>query len=341
MSVSLQKSNQLKSIAILMMLILHLFNRDYQDLFQPIIFIGSQPLSHYLSMFCDACIPIFAFVSGYGLYYKYKNSPIKYGSSNIRRIKKLYILLWIVILLFPIGIGGLLHQPDYPGSVWKLISNLTALDVSYNKSWWFFTTYIFFIVTSKFWFFLFNKLNPYIYFVVLLGLYFVAFYFRVYKNDLFNSLLFNWGHKQLAMYFCTLFQFMMGAFALEYQWHHRTSQIFKNLPTKNIFVIGLMLCLVIVHALVPNFIIAAFLGLGFIFLYLQLDMPVFVSKALKFFEPHATNIWLVHMFFYLIFFADFVYSFKYVPFIFIVLLILCVVSSYLVNLISKPLLKLV
>ena len=54
MPITLQKSNQLKSIAILMMLFLHLFNRDYTGLFQPLLFVGNQPLSYYISLFCDA-----------------------------------------------------------------------------------------------------------------------------------------------------------------------------------------------------------------------------------------------------------------------------------------------
>ena len=79
MQISIQKSNQLKSIAILMMLCLHLFNTDYKGLFQPLIFIGDQPLSYYISLFSDACVPIFAFVSGYGLYYSYVNKKDLYA----------------------------------------------------------------------------------------------------------------------------------------------------------------------------------------------------------------------------------------------------------------------
>ncbi|WP_374330122.1 acyltransferase family protein [Soonwooa sp.] len=339
--ISITQSNQLKSIAILMMLFLHLFNRNYAGLFQPVIFIGSQPLSYYLSLFCDACVPIFAFVCGYGLCFKYKANPTSYVKSNIPRLKKLYIVLWVVIVLFPVIVGFVLNAPGYPGSVLKLVSSLSGLDSSYNGAWWFFTIYVFFILSSKFWFQLFDRVNPYTYFIVLLVLYFGAFYFRVYKNDLFDSALLNWGHRQLALYFCTLFQFMMGAFALEYQWHNRTSQVFKSLPGKNIFVIVLISGLVVIHALVPNFIIAPFTGLAFIFLFLQLDLPKLIDGVLGFISPHATNIWLIHMFFYMIYFPEFIYSFRYVPIIYIVLLALCILSSYIINVIIKQVIKLI
>ena len=91
MPITIQKSNQLKVIAILMMLGLHLFNRDYKGLFMPLVFIGEQPLTYYISLFCDACVPIFAFVSGYGLYYKYIQTKTEFRKGNYVRLKKLYI----------------------------------------------------------------------------------------------------------------------------------------------------------------------------------------------------------------------------------------------------------
>lgn len=99
MPITIQKSNQLKSIAILMMLFLHLFNRDYTGLFQPLLFVGNQPLSYYISLFCDACVPIFAFVSGYGLYYKFKAADRSYRNENILRLKKLYMNYWIILVI--------------------------------------------------------------------------------------------------------------------------------------------------------------------------------------------------------------------------------------------------
>lgn len=88
MGLSIQKSNQLKSIAILMMLYLHLLSKDYNGLFQPLLFIGVQPLSYYISLFSDACVPIFAFVSGYGLYYSYLNNKNLYFKKKHRKDKK-------------------------------------------------------------------------------------------------------------------------------------------------------------------------------------------------------------------------------------------------------------
>jgi len=337
---TIQQSKHLQAIAILMMLCLHLFNRDYINLFQPLIFVGNQPLSYFISLFCDACVPIFAFVSGYGLYFNYQHKQITYVKDNWIRLKKLYINYWIIIFIFAVGLGFVLNQEGYPGSILKLISNLSGLNNTYNGAWWFFTTYVFFVLTSKIWFQLLDKLNPYFYLIILLIIYIIAFYLRVYKTNMFENELLNYVQTQSVLYFCTLFQFMLGAFALKYQWNEKISafRIKSKYINNYILIIGVFL-LIIVHAFVPNFIIAPFTGLGFIFIFTQLKLSLLASKALDLMAIHSTNLWLIHMFFYMIYFPDFIYGFKYPLFIYFVLTGLCVVSSYGVNLINKIILK--
>ena len=50
--------------------------------------------------------------------------------------------------------------------------------------------------------------------------------------------------------------------------------------------------------------------------------------------------WLTHMFFYMIYFKKLVFAPKYSFLIFPWLVILCLVSSYLINLIYNPIIKL-
>lgn len=338
-SISLQKSNQLKSIAILMMLFLHLFNRDYSGLFEPLIFMGQNPLSYYISLFCDACVPIFAFVSGYGLYYKYSQNHSTFKKDNVNRLKKLYINYWIIIILFVVLLGYLLTEPGYPGSLTKFILNLSGLDPSYNGAWWFFTTYVFFVLTSSFWFGLLDRINPWIYLFAFFIIYLIAFYFRIYQSSISDNSFLNYLHKQSALYFCTLFQFMLGAFFLKYNWNKQFQSFLP--PRINFNVLGIfgIIALIIIHGFIPNFIIAPFTALGFIFIFINLDIPAFINKCLDFFAKHATNLWLIHMFFYMIYFPEFIYKFKYPIFIFSALVIMCVMSSYMVNSINKMILK--
>ena len=340
--ISIQQSNHLKSIAILMMLCLHLFNTlDYEGLFKPLLYIGSKPLIYYVSLFCDACVPIFAFVSGYGLYFKYQQNPKFFGKDNLIRLKKLYLNYWIIIFLFPVALGVLLHKENYPGSILRLIANLSAVVTSYNGAWWFFTIYVLFVLTSYFWFQLLDKINPFLFLIVLFVLYVVSFYFRIYKTASYSNVIINHIQTQVVLYLCTLFQFMLGAFALRFNWKTRIADFFVFIKhSQLLFVIGTIL-LIVVHVVVPNFIIAPFTALVFVFLFVQLRLNTSFSKFLDFLTPHATNIWLVHMFFYMIFFKSFIYSAHYVVPIFLLLVLCCIGSSIVINKINNVVLQLV
>lgn len=335
MQISVQKSSQLKAIAILMMLFLHLFNRDFRGLFQPILFVGSQPLSYYLSLFCDACVPIFAFVTGYGLYYKYRTGSGSYRKENFLRLKKLYINYWIILVIFAVVLGLILGKEGYPGNINKLLLNFFGVDPSYNGAWWFFTTYVFFVLSSKFWFRVLDNSNPYLFFTGLLGIYLVAFYFRMYKVSFTDNDFINYLHRQAALYFCTLFQFMIGAFALKYKWNSRVTLVFQQFRYRNVLSFLLIIGAIVFHAFIPNFIVAPLTGLVFIFAFAQMKLSSGINSLLDFFTPHATNLWLIHMFFYMIYFPEFIYSPKYVLPIFLLLVLLGLLSSLLVNYVNK------
>lgn len=55
----------LQGLSVLAMLCLHLFDRNYQNLFQPLIFVGGIPFSFYVAQLSDFCVFGFAFCSGY------------------------------------------------------------------------------------------------------------------------------------------------------------------------------------------------------------------------------------------------------------------------------------
>ena len=270
-----------------MMLCLHLFNRDFHGLFQPLFFIGNHPLSYFISLFSDACVPIFAFGSGYGIYFSYSNNKEIYLQKNKERTKKLFFRYWIILILFAVLLGWLLNKEGYPGSWQKFALNVTGLKPSYNGAWWFFTTYILFVFTSIFWFKLLDRVNPYLCFFGLLLLYLVAFYFRVYNFNLFENGFLHWLHSQSVLYFCTLLQFMTGAFALQYKWHKKVTNFFAIVKYKNALTFLGIVLLIVFHAIIPNLVIAPFTAVGFIFLFLQMDFGTIIEKSLDF--SHLTR----------------------------------------------------
>jgi len=287
---TLQKSNQLKAIAILMMLCLHLFNTlDYSGLFQPILFVGSKPVIFYISLFCDACVPIFAFVSGYGLYYKYKKSPQTFMKDNFIRLKKLYLNYWVIIVLFAVLLGWILGDPNYPGTIRKLLLNLSGLDGSYNGAWWFFTIYVFFVLSSSFWFKVLDRLSFWLLLPLLIGVYFAGFYLRIYKADLFigQGVMVNWFYNKFYLFFCTLPQFLIGAFVIKYKWADRIKLLVSKIKYVNLLGFILIAGLIVFHGIVPNFVIAPFLGLAFILIYAQMKLPRWSNSFFDFMAPHV------------------------------------------------------
>lgn len=341
LELSKKQTNRLQSIAILMMLCLHLFNRPYEEVFEPIFFIGAKPLTYYISLFCDACVPVFAFVSGYGLFFKYEKAPTSYLKDNLLRIRKLYMNYWIILIIFVLFLGTLLNKEGYPGTVATFFYNFTGFYTTYNGAWWFLTTYILFVFTSSFWFWLLKKKYSLLLFMFLLLSYFLGAYLKIYKTEIFSNSFLSFLHRQTALYFFTLFQFMLGAYAIKYKWNTIISKRLKKIPNKNYLLLFGMLGLIFLHALIPNIILAPFTALGFIFLFSQFKFSInsIFLKCIDFLAPHTTNIWLIHMFFYLIYFETLIYSPKSPTLIFLWLLLWCVLSSFLINFLNRTILK--
>jgi membrane-bound acyltransferase YfiQ involved in biofilm formation len=67
-----------------------------------------------------------------------------------------------------------------------------------------------------------------------------------------------------------------------------------------------------------------------------MDKSNFIQKVLTFLGNHSTNIWLIHMFFYMSIFPELTFAPRYPILIFAWLILLCLVSSFVINSIFKP-----
>lgn len=85
------QSTQLKGIAILMMLFLHLFNHWTPGEYAPWFFIGERPLVYILSRACNP-VGIFLMLSGYGLHYSYTHHSLT-TKGQIKRLLRIYIYI--------------------------------------------------------------------------------------------------------------------------------------------------------------------------------------------------------------------------------------------------------
>ena len=65
MDITKRDSKMLKGVAILSMLMLHLFCRRENLPYTPLLWIGGTPLIYYFALFGDICVAVYCFVSGY------------------------------------------------------------------------------------------------------------------------------------------------------------------------------------------------------------------------------------------------------------------------------------
>ena len=329
-----------KGVAILFMLLLHLFcTKTYIGLFEPTIFIGKYPLIYYLALFGDCCVAIYCFCSGYGLMYNYINNPNQYSSKNKKRVFKLYLKYWIIIFIFVIIIGLTLRKPGYPGDLKNLLLTLSGINPGYNGAWWFFTTYLLLIIFSKNLNKLILKYDIKLVIFMSLIFYIIGYIQRIKVPIILNNIYGDYFLKHLALFGSSQFPVIVGGIFQKEKTYSKLKKVSDNLRYKNCVLYSIIIALLILHGFIETLFVGTFIGLIFIPIFNLLDKKVYVDIFFQYIGKHSTNLWLIHMFFYMIYFKNIVYYPKYPILIFIWLVLLCLPFSYLIDWIENKLLK--
>ncbi|MFY8213525.1 MAG: acyltransferase family protein [Flavobacterium sp.] len=341
MELTLNQTNKTKSIAILMMLCIHLFNtQNYNGLFTPTIFIGDKPFIYYFSMFCDSALPIDCFCGGYGLYIYYQKDKISYVHKNFIRLFKLYINYWIILLLIPVGYGLYLGtNSNYPSTFLNFILNFFAINTTYCGAWWFMTTYVLMVLISPFVFHMIDKYNYKIIISISFLFYVFGFTQRVKNIIFFDNWILDYLIKHLALLGYCQILFIIGAISYQQKWYSKFQNLFLNLNNKNYFLLAIIFLCIIFRCFVPSYSVAFITGFIFVFCFNGLTLRPFTEKIMIYISEQSRNIWFAHMFFYAYFFKEIIYAPKHPILIFIWLLSWCLVTSHLVNFIYNPILK--
>ncbi|WP_208414392.1 acyltransferase family protein [Paenibacillus castaneae] len=333
--------NVLKGIAILFMVILHLFcTKEVNGLYETFPTIDGVPFVYYLALFGDACVPIYCFASGYGLFLIYNSGKLSI-KNNFNRIFRLLINFWIVLILFVLigyiaGKGAL-----YPGSTVKFIKNFFILSSSYNGAWWFLQTYVILVLLSPSLMKIVSKYHS-IFLIICTGLIYLLSYVERIKNivDLSDFPLLNSFMHAIVLVGTSLLPFIVGSLFAKERIYSKIYNLVNKLRFKNIICIFGILCLVLLHSFYQSMIIAPITAILFICFFSLLNKSVQIQMLLKYLSAHSTNIWLTHMFFYMNFFPSLVFYPRYPLLIFVWLIILCLISSYIINLINNPIIQL-
>ncbi|PHA03090.1 acyltransferase [Bacillus pseudomycoides] len=343
MEISKNDTKMLKGVAILFMLLLHLFCRkEVNGLYETFLIVNGVPLVYYIGLFGDACVPIYCFVSGYGLFMVYNKEQTSNVMKNFTRIFKLLTNFWIVLVLF-VAIGFFAGKAEsFQGGIAEFFLNFFVLSNSYNGAWWFLQTYIILVFLAPFLTKLVRKHNS-LSLLIIFGVIYLASYIQRIKHvfDFGDYIVLNAFVNAMVLVGTSLLPFIVGSIFAKEKIYSKLYNKFHGVSYKNtLCAIGIVM-LVIIHSFYESMIIAPFTAITFICFFNLMNKSRLIQKIFTFLGNHSTNIWLTHMFFYMSIFPEFTFAPRYPILIFGWLVVLCLGSSYVINVIYKPIIQII
>lgn len=332
---SKEDSKMIQGLSVIAMVWLHLFcTLDYEGKFVPLLYFQGMPLSFYIAQLCDFCVFGFAFCSGYG-------HMAQYGAEGFykRRLKGLLSVLcsyWCVLLVFSL-ISILFGRGEkMPGDVITFLLTAGTLKSSYNGAWWYMFAYVVLTVLSPVILKCVNKFNP----VIVLGIGFIvyctAYYVRFYMPAD------NWFLEKYGPVGMTFFEYLIGAVCCRHQVFSKIYDRWIRFPKgvrcgcAAVLFIGMLYG----HTkIIGSLFIAPATGFIIITLFQFWKKSSFMKRFFLFIGRHSTNIWLMHMFFYVGWRG--VYVAKYPLLIMLLMMVVTVSISFVFQMIEKPVQKVI
>ena len=339
MDITKRDSKMLKGVAILSMLMLHLFCRRENLPYTPLLWIGGTPLIYYFALFGDICVAVYCFVSGYAHYMQSSEAEIK---KRWKHLLHFFIPFWVIAAVFSL-IGLLTGNAEIPGSLTKFALNCLTIQNSYNGAWWYANTYILLValqpLSRKF----VERCPAWLVMLLTFGFYTVGYGIRFWGWGACDSMVLSWIITHIGLLGTSYFPYMIGMLFCKKQvislLRQQTAAIGRR--TMQIITLIIFVCMIVAHGIVPPLFVAFITATVTIVLLCICPIPKWTTDVLCYFGEHSTNIWLVHMFFYTVLFDGFVFCAKYPIPVFLLLLTLSLASSYGIRWLCKPILKLV
>lgn len=327
MKLTLDQTRIIKGIAILMMVYLHLFRYISEiELCTCFLTMCDVPLVNWLTRAANP-VQFYLFLSGYGLYLTWSSST---ELKPLHRCLKLYQVYWVSLLVM-VGVGYFIKPSTYPGSIIKVIENVTGWNTSYNAEAWFLFPYLLLVLSAKWLFLWVNKMGGAIIAGIGFALYLVTAFIISRASRSGDEWLFTtmWIYHPILYIEC-LCSFLFGAIAC------KSSQ--NNLPSWFIRVTDqgwkvslLLIMLIIARCIVNTDACSPIYTLLVILLFSRMRWSEWTNKALQFFGNHSTVMWLTHSYFCYYLFHDFIYGFRYPLLIFFVTVGCALCASYVVQ----------
>lgn len=330
-----ERSTELKGVAILMMIFLHLFNQLPNVLLcHNLIFIDDLPLVYVLSRFMNP-VGLFLLLGGYGLY------KVWYKGDNHRwsRILKLYIHFWVILTIF-VTIGHFILPHVYPGDFFKIIENYTSFKTSYNGELWFLLPYAFLSVISPFICRVVIRIKWYLIVLGTLGLKVFSIFLVTRCAD--NFIVASQAVAIFLQIINMLFNFTLGILAARFSIIEKIHALIKNslapiLIKKRIKYAHAFICVTIIILVIisGNLKYNFFYDFFLILILAVTPFPVSLSNILVSLGRKSMDMWMIHSWFCYYLFKQFIYGFKYPIIIYTVLVIISYISAIATGYISE------
>ena len=331
MKLTIEQTKIIKGIAILMMVYGHLFLYSTDvELCSYLFNVGPVPFFNWLTRAMTP-VPFYLFLSGYGLYYIWSSGK---ELKPWHRCLKLYQVYWVSLLVM-VGVGYIIKPSVYPGSIIKVLENVSGWKTSYNAEAWFLFPYLLLVLSAKWLFSCVSKMRGAIIAGIGFTLYLATAFIisRVSRRGdvwLFTTM---WAYHPILYIEC-LCSFLLGAivckssrYKLPFWFIRMTDRGWKIALFLMILVIGR--CIINTSACNPLYTFFVILLLS------RIHWTLWAKKVFLFFGNHSTTIWLTHSYFCYYLFHDFIYGFKYPLLIFFVTLGCSLFASYMVQIFCR------
>lgn len=310
MTITKDNTITIKGIAILMMVIHHLWGwpNNIPELVLPsyLVTIGKA---------CKLCVAIFMVLSGYGLA-KSSNGYISW-KHQFQRVFKLYCKFWQVAIPFFV-IGWLIHY--YTFDVLVFGGNMSGLIQTYNREWWYIPIYAFMLLSFPFLYRIISIQQYGAYFGLLLCVLSRLIALLIPFEGVFCCNLYYY----LYYLSCFVIGLLIASYSLEDIFHNdRIVYLLKRITISKILVLILLCGLYLLRVLTNWSWITVVLVPLFILMCINFDIRnKVIVRFLYVLGKYSMNIWLVHTVFIYYYAKKIIFEISKNPIIDLVLVLL-------------------
>lgn len=328
--ISKENSLMLKGLALLFMVILHLYitPENLQNAFS-LCTVQGMPLASWIAQGCNP-VGLYLFMSGYGLYFTHNANRRRGGYLRIINLYKSY---WLTLFVF-LPIAHCLAPSSYPGNWLNVIENITAFRTTWNGEIWFLFPYILLVLSCKWVFALLNKLGT----MKMLAFTYILYFISIFLVSHCYSSFFahHYAIYHIVLYFDCLFMFVMGAMFCKHARHEFTGPIVRLLSLPQpvlllLFALVFLFGCAVKHGAVYGPFRQAFM----IILFVRINWFGFIKKCFRFLGRYSTMVWFIHTWICYYCFKDFIYSLHYPLLMLLVTLSASIAIGYVVMKIDK------